>query len=157
MREAALNLQKRFGRQFRGDFGWAHDALLASDEAYAVAARGQERKRDEYGPTFADLERSLGMESARLEYRFASQGVHASPAAADAVFPAEEQGYLQTGRRPMGAHDGRRECCSFCLGPDSGTGAHIPPEQDAVFASVVQGIGTLADLATEAFNRAAPD
>ena len=51
----------RFGKEFRGDYGWASHHL------------GNPQ------PTFKDIERAAGIDHLRAHYRMASHNVHANP------------------------------------------------------------------------------
>jgi hypothetical protein len=67
-----LALLDRYGREFAGDYGWAHESLLASPP-YAEQHAAGNRPR---GPTLLDLSRAVGLARDHLIYRLASQIVH---------------------------------------------------------------------------------
>ena len=51
----------RFGKNFRGDYGWASEALKSKE------------------PTFREIEESVGLDHLRAHYRMAGHNVHANP------------------------------------------------------------------------------
>lgn len=61
LRRRSDALCERFGRSFRNAYGWAASAL------------GREN------PTFADIERTVGLDHMRAHYRMSSHGVHSNP------------------------------------------------------------------------------
>ena len=60
MRKASEAAVERFGRHFRGDYGWAADTL------------GKE-------PKFVDIERDVRLNALRTYYRMAGHSIHANP------------------------------------------------------------------------------
>lgn len=66
--------------EWKGNYGWAHRELLRSQPWYADEHGARPRHG---GPTFADLERAVGMREDRLWTAVANQSVHLTLPAAD--------------------------------------------------------------------------
>lgn len=59
--------------EWRGDYGWAHDAVADLSSRYR--SQCDRRKRDR-GPTFADIEEAVGQRPSKVFYALGSQAVH---------------------------------------------------------------------------------
>lgn len=98
--KATGDLIGRHGEQFKGDHGWAHQALL-DDDTYARLVQEGKRRR---GPLFPDLEASLGLRHERVWFGLASRSVHARLGDSEAVFP--ESGSLPYELHPVPSASG---------------------------------------------------
>jgi Family of unknown function (DUF5677) len=83
-------LLERYGREFAGDYGWAHESLLRIP-AYAEQHAAGNRQR---GPTLLDLSVAVGLARDHTIYRVASQVVHGGDPSL--ILDAAEPGLVQT-------------------------------------------------------------
>ena len=73
MDEAVKAMVSARGEAWAGDYGWAHEALLAWNRDYAGDVASSRRPR---GPTFADLEAGVGQKASKIFYASASRAIH---------------------------------------------------------------------------------
>lgn len=145
------DLRARYGEEFGGDYGWAHEALLAKPD-YADDARRGKRPR---GPFLTDLAAAVhsafGPEHSRLAYALASHSVHAVLGGGDVLYAAEGEPQLHLVPSADGLEwAGSRAAWSLWL-PAAALVLAYREDQDQEFGSLAQLLGALAEQANETF------